>query len=113
MRRSTNSIPTLHIKRGDEVKVLSGDDRGKTGRVLRVMPTDRKAIVEGINLVTKHVKPNQKNPNGERVQREAPIHVAKLQLIDPKTKQATRVGRQLTTDKGWVRVAKKSGNTID
>ena len=112
MRRSTNEIPKLHIKRGDEVKVLSGDDRGKTGRVLRVMPADRKAIVEGINLVTKHQKPTQKNPNGERIQREAPVHVAKLALIDPKTKKATRVGRTLT-DKGWVRVAKKSGSTIE
>ena len=112
MRRSTNEIPKLHIKRGDEVKLLSGDDKGKTGRVLVVNPTERTALVEGINLVTKHVKPNQKTPSGERVQREAAVHVSKLQLIDPKTKTPTRVGRTLT-DKGWVRVTKKSNTTIN
>jgi large subunit ribosomal protein L24 len=112
MRRTHNTIPKLHIKKGDTVKVLSGRDRGATGRVLRVLPEDRKAIVEGVNIVTKHVKPNQQSPNGSRVEQEAPIYTCKLQLIDPKSGKPTRIGRT-KTDNGWKRVAKVSGELID
>lgn len=111
MRRSHNLIPKLHVKKGDQVKVLSGDDKGKTGRILAVNPRKMLAIVEGINIVTKHQKPNQKNPQGARVEQEAPLHVAKLQLIEPSTGKPTRIGRQKTED-GWVRVSKKTGNVI-
>jgi large subunit ribosomal protein L24 len=101
----------LHIKKDDQVKVLSGKDRGAKGRVLVVMPTEQKAIVEGVNLVKKHQKPTQQNPNGTIVEQEAAIHLSKLMLIDPKTGKPTRVGRT-KTDKGWVRVSKKSGEII-
>lgn len=103
----------LHIRKGDTVRVLSGRDRGKEGEVMVVMPKEGKAIVQGINMVSKHTKPNQQNPNGGILQQEAPIYVSKLMLIDPKTKQPTRVGRVKNENgKGWVRVSKKSGEII-
>ncbi|MEL6193959.1 MAG: 50S ribosomal protein L24 [Bacteroidota bacterium] len=103
----------LHIRKGDTVRVLSGRDRGKEGEVMVVMPKEGKAIVQGINMVSKHTRPNQQNPNGGILQQEAPITVSKLMLIDPKTKQPTRVGRVKNENgKGWVRVSKKSGEII-
>ncbi len=103
----------LHIRKGDTVRVLSGRDRGKEGEVMVVMPKEGKAIVQGINMVSKHTRPNQQNPNGGILQQEAPIYVSKLMLIDPKTKQPTRVGRVKNENgKGWVRVSKKSGEII-
>lgn len=101
----------LHIKKDDKVRILSGKDRGAEGRVLVVRPAEGKAIVEGVNLVKKHKKPTQTNPNGEILEQEAPLHVCKLMLIDPKTGKPTRVGR-VKADKGWVRVSKKSGEII-
>ncbi|GAB4404702.1 MAG: 50S ribosomal protein L24 [Bacteroidia bacterium] len=103
----------LHIKKDDVVRVLSGDNKGDEGRVLRVMPDEGKAIVEGVNIVKKHTRPNQQHPNGAIVEQEAPIHVSKLMLIDPTTKQPTRIGRKRAEDgKGWVRYSKKSGEII-
>jgi large subunit ribosomal protein L24 len=99
----------LHIKKDDSVKVLSGKVRGAQGRVLVVMPKDNKAIVEGVNLVKKHIKPNQQNPNGTILEQEAPIHLSNLQLLV--NGKPTRVGRTLT-EKGWVRVSKKTGEII-
>lgn len=113
MRRTCNKIPKLHIKKGDVVKVLSGDKdmKGKQGQVMQVMPLKQKAIVEGLNMVTKHVKPNQQYPNGEIVRIEAPIHVSKLQLINPKDGKPTRIGRK-KTENGWVRYSKRTGDII-
>lgn len=102
----------LHIKKGDTVRVLSGKNRGQEGRVQVVIKKDQRAIVEGINMVTKHRKPDQNNPQGSIVEVEAPIHVSKLMVVDPKSGQPTRIGRQ-KTEKGWVRVSKKSGEIID
>ncbi|MDX1909136.1 MAG: 50S ribosomal protein L24 [Bacteroidia bacterium] len=103
----------LHIKKGDLVRVIAGGDKGNTGRVLEVMPREMKALVEGVRMVSKHTKPSQKNPNGGIIQQEAPIHVSNLMLIDPATKQPTRIGRKRAEDgKGWVRVSKKSGEII-
>ncbi len=102
----------LHIKKDDQVKVLSGRDRGAIGRVLRVIPKDGKAIVEGVNMVSKHKRPSQTNPEGGIVKQEAPIDACKLMLIDPSTKKPTRIGRKKTEDGGWVRVSKKSGEVI-
>lgn len=112
MRRKKNTIPKLHIRKGDTVKVLSGDDRGKSGRVLEVYPSKQTALVEGINIVTKHKKPSQNNPEGSREQTELPIRVSKLQIVDPKTGEGTRIGRK-KTDKGWVRVTVKSGSELE
>jgi large subunit ribosomal protein L24 len=111
MRRTFNLIPKLHVRKGDRVKVISGEYKGHIGDVLEVFPEKRKALVEGANVVTKHLKPNQQNPNGSRTEMEAPLSVAKLMVIDPKTGTPTRVGRTMT-DKGWVRVSKKSGEIL-
>ena len=102
----------LHIKKGDTVYVLSGEDRGKTGRVLKVEVSKDRAIVEGINIVTKATKPSAKHPQGGLVKMEAPVHISNLSLLDPKTGKPTRVGRRLNDEGKLVRYAKKSGEEI-
>lgn len=102
--------PKLHIKTGDKVVVNAGDDKGKTGTVVKVFPKESRAIVEGLNMVTKHRKPTQTSPGGIE-QIEAPIHISNLQVVDPQTGKATRVGRREEAGK-LVRYSKKSGNTI-
>lgn len=113
MRRRTNAIPKLHVKKDDTVKVLSGQYRGQQGRVLSVNPRKQTAIVEDINLATKHLKPTQDNPQGEIKKTEAAIRVCKLQVIDPSSGQPTRIGRQRNEKGSWVRVAKKTGNVLN
>lgn len=88
MRRKYNKIPKLHIKKGDTVKVLSGDDKGKTGRVITVLPKKGRAIVEGVNIVTKHSKPTATNPEGGRIQKEASVHASNLIIFENKSSQA-------------------------
>ncbi|MEA4868915.1 MAG: 50S ribosomal protein L24 [Bacteroidia bacterium] len=102
----------LHIKKGDTVFVNAGDDRGKTGRVLEVITEKNRAIVEGINLVSKHTKPNAKHPQGGIIKQEAPIHVSNLQVIDPVKGGPTKIGRRLNDNNKLVRYAKKSGEEI-
>ena len=94
------------------VYVNAGDDKGQTGRVLKVIPEDKKAVVEGLNLVSKHTKPNAKNTQGGIVKKEAPIHISNLQPMDPKSGKATRVGRKLNAEGKLVRISKKSGEEI-
>jgi large subunit ribosomal protein L24 len=101
----------LKIRKGDKVVVISGGSKGKEGEVIRVMPQDNKAIVEGVNLVSKHTKPSAKNPQGGIVKTEAPIHISNLALVDPKSGKATRVGYKMEDGKK-VRVSKKSGEAI-
>lgn len=109
----------LHIRKGDNVRVLSGKDRGKEGRVMAIVKkTNRynnevqyRAIVEGLNMVTKNNRPDEKNPQGSVIQVEASLHVSKLMLVEPKTGKPVRIGRK-KTDNGWVRVSKKSGEII-
>ncbi len=101
----------LKIKTGDNVVVLAGDHKGSEGKVMRVITEKNKAIVEGVNLVSKHEKPNTKNPQGGIVKKEAPIHISNLSLIDPKSKKATRVGYKMEGDKK-VRFSKKSNEVI-
>ena len=102
----------LHIKKGDTVYVNAGDDKGKTGRVLKVLLEKNRAVVEGVNVVTKATKPNAKNPQGGLVKMEAPIHASNLQLVDPKSGKATRVGYKVNEDGKKVRISKKSGEEI-
>ncbi len=99
----------LHIRKGDEVIVLAGDDKGRKGKVLKVLVTKQRALVEGVNMVSKSMKPSAKNPQGGIVKQEAPIHVSNLSLIDLKSGKATRIGMKKTDDGKKVRVAKKSG----
>lgn len=102
----------LHIKKGDNVYVLTGEDRGKTGRVLEVIVSKNRAIVEGVNMVSKSTKPNAKHPQGGIIKMEAPIQISNIALIDPKSGKPTRIS--LTkNDKGeTVRISKKSGEEI-
>lgn len=102
----------LHIKKGDNVRILSGADRGKEGKVLLVFPKDQKAIVEGIRMVKKHIKPSQQYPNGGIIDQEAPVHISNLMVIDPGSKKPSRIGRKLSDDGKLVRYAKKSGDII-
>ena len=102
----------LHIKKGDTVVVLAGDDRGKQGRVLSVQVAKQRAIVEGINMVTKLTKPTAKHPQGGRIQMEAPIHISNLSLVDPKSGKPTRIAINVKEDGTKVRIAKKSGEEI-
>ncbi len=102
----------LHIKKGDTVYVNSGEDRGKQGRVLSVIVSKQRAIVEGVNIVSKSTKPNAKHPQGGIVKMEAPIHISKLNPIDPKTGKPTRIGRRKNEKGVTVRYSKKSGEEI-
>ncbi|NDW08318.1 50S ribosomal protein L24 [Dysgonomonas sp. 520] len=101
----------LHIKKGDIVFVNTGKSKGKTGRVLRVLVDKQRAIVEGLNMVSKHTKPNAKNPQGAIEKMEAPIHISNLNVVDPETGKPTRIGRKEVNGK-LVRYAKKSGKEI-
>jgi len=112
MERKYNKQPKLHIRKGDTVKVLAGDDKGKTGRVLKVLPEQRKAIVEGINMITKHEKPSAGKPEGGIKRTEAPVHISNLMLIDPASGKPTRVGRKLNEKGKLQRYAKKTGEFI-
>jgi ribosomal protein L24, bacterial/organelle len=102
----------LHIKKGDTVFVNTGIDKGKTGRVLQVLIKENRAIVEGVKIVSKHTKPNAKNPQGGIEKKEASIHISNLNVLDPKTGKPTRIGRKLNEQKVLVRYSKKSGEEI-
>ena len=102
----------LHNKKGDTVYVNEGDSKGQQGKVLSIDVEKQRAIVEGVNMVSKHTKPSSKSPQGGIVKQEAPIHISNLQPLDPKSGKPTRVGRK-ANDKGkLVRYAKKSGEEI-
>lgn len=111
MERKFNKQPKLHIRKGDTVKVIAGDSKGQQGKVLQVFPLNKTAIVEKVNLVSKHTKPNAQNTQGGIVKQEAPINLSNLQVVDPKSGKATRIGRKLVDGK-LVRYAKKSGEEI-
>lgn len=102
----------LHIKKNDTVIVLAGEDKGKKGKVLKVLVDENRAIVEGVNIVSKSTKPSAKNPQGGFVKQEAPIHISNLSLIDPKSGKATRIGYKVNEEGKKVRIAKKSGEEI-
>mgnify|MGYP001064566133 FL=1 len=103
--------PKLKIKKGDQVVILTGRDKGAKGEVLKVIPSELRVVVEGVNLVTKHQKPTQVSPGGIQ-KKELSIHVSNVALVDPKKGEATRVGYKVLKDGKKVRVAKKSGETI-
>jgi large subunit ribosomal protein L24 len=112
MERKYNKQVKLNIKKGDTVKVIAGDSKGKTGSVLSVDADKNTALVEGANIVSKHTKPSAKNPEGGILKKEAPIHISNLQLVNPATGEGTKVGRKLD-DKGKLkRYSKKSGEFI-
>jgi large subunit ribosomal protein L24 len=102
----------LHIKKGDMVFVNTGVDKGKTGRVLEVLIGKNRAVVEGINIISKHTKPNAKSPNGGIEKKEASVHISNLNPVDPKSGKPTRIGRKEGSNGKLVRYAKKSGEEI-
>lgn len=112
MERKYNKQPKLHIKKGDTVKVIAGNSKGKTGLVLSVLTDKNRAIVEGANVVTKHVKPSATTPNGGIEKKEASIHLSNLMLVDPATGAPTRTGRKLNDKNKLQRYSKKTGEFI-
>ena len=102
----------LHIKKGDTVIVITGESKGQKGRILEVDREKSRALVEGINMVSKHTKPNAKAPQGGIIKKEAPIHVTNLMLIDPASGKPTRIGKKLNEKSKLVRYSKKSGEEI-
>ncbi|MBK8805673.1 MAG: 50S ribosomal protein L24 [Bacteroidales bacterium] len=102
----------FHIKKGDNVLVLSGENKGLQGKVLDVIFAKDRAVVEGVNIITKHTKPSAKSPQGGILKVEAPIHVSNLMVIDPSNGKPTRIGRRKNTEGKNVRYSKKSGEEI-
>jgi large subunit ribosomal protein L24 len=105
-------VNKVHVKTGDTVVILSGRDKGKQGKVLAVSPKEGKVIIEGCNMVTKHVKPRKAGQAGGIVKAEGAIYASKVQIVDPKTGKGTRVGYKILADGSKIRIAKKSGEEI-
>lgn len=103
--------PKLHIKKGDTVKVIAGESKGKTGEVLEIDVTKMRAIVSGVNMISKHTKPNAANPQGGIVKKEAALHISNLMVVDGKG-NATRIGRKRDSNNNLVRYSKKTGEVI-
>lgn len=102
-----------HIRKGDTVKVIAGNDKGKTGKVLEILLDKNRAIVEGVNMITKHVKPSASNPEGGIQNTEAGVHMSNLMVVDPSSGEATRIGRKKNDDGKLQRYSKKSGQFIN
>lgn len=103
----------LHVKKDDNVIVITGKDKGKKGRVIAAYPRENRVLVEGVNMVKRHTRPNPQNQQGGIIEREAPIHVSNVMHIDPKSGQPTRIGYKVLENGKKVRIAKKSGQEID
>ena len=100
------------VKKGDTVGVITGDDKGKTGEVIRVFAQNQKVLVQGVNRVYRHLRPSRRHPHGGRIQKEMPISISNVLPIDPKTNQPTRVGFRINEDGSKERIAKKSGQSL-
>ncbi len=101
-----------HVKKGDTVIVIAGDDKGKTGEVIRVFPGRDKVLVQGVNRVWKHLRRSREHPQGGRIQKEMPVDISNVLPVDPKTDQPTRVGFRVNEDGSKERIAKKSGESL-
>ena len=102
----------LKVKKGDTVKVIAGNDKGKSGKVLEILKAKNRVIVEGVNIVTKHVKPSASSPEGGIQNTEAGIHISNVMLVDPSSGDTTRVGRKANEEGKLTRYAKKTGEFI-
>lgn len=112
MEKKTKKPNKLHVRKGDTVKVIAGNERGKTGKIVTVLISENRAVVEGLNMVSKHVKPTAAKPNGGIISKEAPIHVSNLMLVDPANGQPTKIGRKLDEKGKLQRYSKKTGEII-
>jgi large subunit ribosomal protein L24 len=112
MERKYNKQPKFHIRKGDTVKVIAGDDKGKTGKVMEVITDKSRAVVEGINMVTKHQKPSAGKPEGGIKKVEGTLHISNLMLVDPSSGTAIRTGRKLNEKGKLQRYSKKTGGFI-
>ncbi len=108
---SSRFKPKFHVKKNDVVQVITGDDKGKKGRVIEVISTTGRVMIEGVNIVSKHTRPTQQYPNGGIIKKEAPIHISNVLVVDPKTGKGVRTGRKTENGK-TVRYSKKSGEII-
>jgi len=102
----------MKLKKGDNVIVTSGNDKGKIGKILKVLVKENRVIIEGVNVVSRHTRPSNANPDGGIIKKEAPIHASNVQIIDPTTEKPTRIGMKMVDNKK-VRYAKKSGTVLD
>ncbi len=112
MANNNKKTHKFHLRRGDTVVIIAGNNKGKKGKVLEVHRDKDRAIVEGANLITKHVKPSANNPNGGITKTEAPIHISNLMVVDPSKGDPTRVGRKRDTEGKIQRYSKKTGEII-
>ncbi|WP_448519304.1 50S ribosomal protein L24 [Rhodoflexus sp.] len=112
MKKTAPKPQKFHVRRGDQVMVIAGDEKGKTGTITKMLVEKQRAIVEGLNVVKRAVKPSNQNPEGGFVEKEASIHISNLMLVDPKTGKATRIGRRKNAAGKLERYSKKSGETI-
>lgn len=102
----------VHVRKGDQVEVIGGVDAGRRGRVLKVFPRKARALVEGINFIKRHTRPGPKNQQGGIIEKEAPVHISRLMLIDPQTDEPTRIRRKRLENGERIRLAIKSGEQI-
>ncbi|WP_419802706.1 50S ribosomal protein L24 [Mucilaginibacter sp.] len=112
MEKKSNSQIKFKLRKGDLVKVISGDSKGTQGKITEVMLSNNRAMVEGANMVTKHTKPNASNPNGGIIKKESSIHISNLAFVDPKSGNTTRIGKKKDVNGKFVRISKKSGEEI-
>ena len=103
----------MNFKVGDKVVVIAGKSKGVEGKIIKTLKKENKVVVEGANIITKHVKPNAANENGGIIKVEAPIHASNVMIIDPKTKKPTRIGHKIDKDGKKIRIAKKSNSSLD
>ena len=103
----------MKIKVGDNVRVITGSNKGKEGKVLKVLRSESKVLVDGINMVKKHAKPNRQNETGGILEVEAPIHASNVMIVDPKTKKRTRIGHTTNKNNKKIRITKKSNVELD
>lgn len=102
----------MRLRKGDEVVVVSGEDRGKRGRILKVFGDKNRVLVEGVNFIRRHTRPSQSNPQGGIVQREAPVHASNVMVVDPSTGRPTRIGARVNEDGSRDRIARRSGEVL-
>ena len=112
MTKKARKGSKLHVRKGDTAMVIAGNDKGKKGKVLEVIISKNRAIIEGVNMITKHVKPSANNPEGGIEKTEAPVHISNIMVVDPSTGEPTKTGRKLNEDGKLQRFSKKTGELI-